>query len=225
MRILLAEDEVALNKALSKILQRNNYTVDSVFNGMDALDYLKSGLYDLAILDVMMPKTDGLTVLKELRALKNEVPVIILTAKSQTEDKVCGLDLGADDYMTKPFETDELLARIRAVTRRGEGDKTSVLTLGNLTLDLKTYQLSVESQSLKLNHKEFQLMELLMKNPKNIISSEKFMDKIWDFESNADLSVVWVYISGLRKKLSDLGANVKIKTSRNAGYYLEQDDD
>ncbi len=225
MRILLAEDEVALNKALSKILQRNNYTVDSVFNGIDALDYLKSGLYDLAILDVMMPKMDGLTVLKELRTFKNDVPVIILTAKSQTEDKVCGLDLGADDYMTKPFETDELLARIRAVTRRGESDKTSVLTLGNLTLDLKTYQLSVKSRSLKLNHKEFQLMELLMKNPKNIISSEKFMDKIWDLDSNADLSVVWVYISGLRKKLSDLDANVKIKTNRNAGYYLEQDDD
>lgn len=225
MRILLAEDEFALNKALSKILQRNNYTVDSVFNGIDALDYLNSGLYDLAVLDIMMPKMDGLTVLKNIRVAKNDVPVIVLTAKSQTEDKVYGLDLGADDYITKPFETDELLARIRAVTRRGETEKTNLLTFGNLTLDLKNYQLSVDKASQKLNHKEFQLMELLMKNPKSIISSEKFMDKIWDVDSNADLGVVWVYISGLRKKLADLGANVKIKTNRNAGYYLEQNDD
>lgn len=223
MRILLAEDEPALNKALTKILQRNNYTVDSVYDGEEALAYLNSGLYDLALLDIMMPKTDGLTVLKNIRQNKNLIPVIMLTAKSQSEDKIEGLDCGADDYVTKPFDAEELLARIRAVLRRQDDVKTTLLTCGNLTLNLKTYRLSTPICSMKLNHKEFQLMEILMKNPKNVISAEKMMDKIWEADSNADLNVVWVYLSGLRKKLSDAGATVKIKTSRNAGYYLEED--
>lgn len=224
MRILLAEDEVALNKALSKILERNNYTVDSVYDGEEALSYLSSDLYDLILLDIMMPKLDGIDVLKNIRKNKNPVPVIMLTAKSQREDKIEGLDLGADDYVTKPFDAEELLARIRAVLRRqNENDKTSEITYGDLLLNLKTYELSTQFSSVKLNHKEFQITELLIKNPKTIISSEKMMDKIWNADSNADLNVVWVYISGLRKKLSDIKSNVKIKINRHAGYYLEED--
>ena len=226
MRILLAEDEVALNKALSKILKRSGYVVDSVYDGEDALLYLESDIYDIAVLDVMMPKTDGLTVLKTIRERKNTVPVIILTAKSETEDKISGLDLGADDYITKPFKTEELLARLRAVSRRNVSN-TAVngLTYGNLTLDQKTYELRTESDSVKLNHKEFQLIEVFMKNPKIVMSADKIMDKLWDEDSNAEQSVIWVYISGLRKKLSRINANVTIKTSRNAGYYLEKADD
>lgn len=224
MRILLAEDEVALNKALSKILERNNYTVDSVYDGEEALSYLSSDLYDLLLLDIMMPKLDGIEVLKSLRKNKNPVPVIMLTAKSQREDKIEGLDLGADDYVTKPFDTEELLARIRAVLRRqNENDKTPEKSYGDLSLNLKTYELSTKVSSVKLNHKEFQIMELLIKNPKTVISTEKIMDKIWNADSNADLNVVWVYISGLRKKLSDIKSNVKIKINRHAGYYLEED--
>lgn len=226
MRILLAEDEVALNKALSKILKRSGYVVDSVYDGEDALLYLESDIYDIAVLDVMMPKTDGLTVLKTIRERKNTVPVIILTAKSETEDKISGLDSGADDYITKPFKTEELLARLRAVSRRNVSN-TAVngLTYGNLTLDQKTYELRTESDSVKLNHKEFQLIEIFMKNPKIVMSADKIMDKLWDEDSNAEQSVIWVYISGLRKKLSRINANVTIKTSRNAGYYLEKADD
>lgn len=224
MRILLAEDEVALNKALSKILERNNYTVDSVYDGEEALSYLSSDLYDLLLLDIMMPKLDGIEVLKSIRKNKKTVPVIMLTAKSQREDKIEGLDLGADDYVTKPFDTEELLARIRAVLRRqNENDKTPDKTYGNLSLNLKTYELSTRFSSVKLNHKEFQIMELLIKNPKTVISTEKIMDKIWNADSNADLNVVWVYISGLRKKLSDIKSDVKIKINRHAGYYLEED--
>lgn len=225
MRILLAEDEVALNKAVSKILQRNNYTVDSVFDGEDALTYLTSGLYDLAVLDVMMPKLDGISVLKALRGKGIAVPVIILTAKSQTEDKVLGLDCGADDYITKPFEIEELLARIRAVTRRKSGEDTNELIYGDLKLDVKTFEISSLLGSKKLNHKEFQLLEYLMKNPKSVTSADRLMEKIWDVDSNADLNVVWVYLSGLRKKLTEIGSTVKIKTSRNLGYYLGGADD
>lgn len=225
MRILLAEDEVALNKAVSKILQRNNYTVDSVFDGEDALSYLTSGLYDLAILDVMMPKLDGIAVLKTLREKGITIPVVILTAKSQTEDKVFGLDCGADDYITKPFEIDELLARIRAVTRRKSGEDTNELIYGDLKLDVKTFEISSMLGVKKLNHKEYQLLEYLMKNPKSVTSADRLMEKIWDVDSNADLNVVWVYLSGLRKKLAEIGSTVKIKASRNLGYYLGGADD
>lgn len=226
MRILLAEDEVALNKALSKILKHNGYTVDSVFDGKDALDYLDADIYDLAILDVMMPKIDGLTVLKTLREQKNTVPVIILTAKSETEDKITGLDHGADDYVTKPFQSEELLARIRAVLRRNSSAPAiNDLRYGNLSLDVKTYELKTAEKTVKLNHKEFQLMQTFMKNPKCVMSAEKIMDKLWDLDSNAEPSVIWVYVSGLRKKLLSLNADVTIKTSRNSGYYLEKIDD
>lgn len=222
MRILLAEDEVPLSTALVKILKRNNYTVDPVFNGQDAIDFINSGLYDLAILDIMMPKKDGLEVLKEVRQSGNKIPIIMLTAKSQTQDLVLGLDQGADDYITKPFNLEELLARVRAVLRRREGGGTSELSFGNLILDLKSFEIRVGNLTAKLNNKEFGLMEMLMSSPKSVISAEKFMDKLWDYDSDAEQNVVWVYISGIRKKLAQIGANVTIKTSRNIGYYLEE---
>lgn len=221
MRILLAEDEKALSSALSTILKHNNYSVDAVYDGQATLDYLESEIYDLLILDVMMPKKDGIAVLKELRKRNNQIPVIILTAKTESENKILGLDCGADDYITKPFVANELLARIRAVTRRKSGIADNVLTFGNTELNLATYELSVGEKRMKLGYKEFQMFEMLIKNPKNVISAERFMEKIWGYDSEAEMSVVWVYISFLRKKLTEITANIQIKTNRNAGYSLE----
>ena len=224
MRILLAEDEKALSKALVKIFEKNNYSVDAVYDGEDALAYLESGCYDVAVLDIMMPKMDGITVLKKIRAEGVRIPVLMLTAKSEIEDRVLGLDSGANDYLPKPFDTRELLARIRSISRiRSESD--TKLTVGNITLDRATYELSSPTGSFRLANKEFQMMEYLMVNPHRILSAEMFMEKIWGYESDAEISVVWVYISYLRKKLAALGANIQIKSSRNAGYSLEDCDD
>lgn len=220
MRILLAEDELPLARAILKILEKNNYSADAVHNGEDALSYLEAGNYDVLILDVMMPRMDGLTVLKHLRAQGNLIPVLMLTAKAEIDDKVEGLDSGANDYLTKPFDSRELLARLRAVTR----DKTagnSFLTLGNITLDRASFELSSPSGRFRLANKEFQMMELLMSNPHTLISAERFMEKIWGYDSEAEINVVWVYISYLRKKLTALHADVRITASRNAGYVLE----
>lgn len=225
MRILLAEDERPLSRALVAILKHNNYSVDAVYNGVDAVEYVKCGLYDAAIFDVMMPKMDGLEALKRIRQSGNNIPVLILTAKSEVDDKVLGLDSGADDYLTKPFVTEELLARLRAVTRR-KGDKTSnELKIGNLILNLATYEISVGDKKEKLGHKEFQMLEMLMSTKGKVVSTENFMDKIWGYDSEAEISVVWTYLSYLRKKLASLGTNVAIKASRNAGYYMEAQDD
>lgn len=221
MRILLAEDERALSAVLVTVLKRNNYSVDAVYNGRDALEYLQSGLYDLAILDVMMPYMDGITVLKTVRAEGNRIPVIVLTAKSETDDKITGLDSGADDYVTKPFEMRELIARVRAVARRKDAPRENALTFGNLTLDKTAYELVCGEKSARLGHKEFQLMEMLMEKRGGVISAEQLMEKIWDIDSEAEMNVVWVYISGLRKKLASLGSNVTIKANRNVGYSLE----
>lgn len=221
MRILFAEDEVALAKAVARILEKNNYGVDVVHNGADALCYLESSSYDLAILDVMMPKMDGITVLKNLRTSGNMIPVIMLTAKSEIDDKVLGLDSGANDYMTKPFDTKELLARIRVLTR-GQKLADSKLQFGNITLDRSTFALSSPNGSFRLANKEFQMMDILMSNPKHLVSSERFMEKIWGYDTNAEINVVWVYISYLRKKLNALQANIQIRSIRNAGYTLEE---
>ena len=220
MRILLAEDEKPLAKALSKLLEKNNYSVDAVHDGEDALAYLEGGNYDLAVLDIMMPKKDGITVLKELRARGDAIPVIMLTAKSETDDKVLGLDSGANDYLTKPFEIKELLARIRAATRTSAA-QDSRITAGNLTLDRTTFELSSPAGRIRLANKEYQLMELFMSNPRQLFSAERLMERIWGFDSESEINVVWVYISNLRKKLTSLGANVAIKVARNAGYSLE----
>jgi len=183
MRLLLVEDELELSNALVAILKHNNYSVDAVYDGEAALEYLEDQNYDGVILDVMMPKLDGISVLKQLRSKGNNIPVIMLTAKSEIDDKVLGLDYGADDYLTKPFVTKELLARIRAMTRRKTTVTDTTLTFGNISLDRATFELSSPSGSCKLANKEFQIVELLMLNPKNLISTEKFMEKIWGYDS------------------------------------------
>ena len=221
MRILLAEDERSLSKAIVALLEKNNYSVDAVYDGEEALSYIEAGNYDAVILDIMMPKRDGISTLKEMRMRGCNIPVLILSAKSEVDDKVLGLDSGANDYLTKPFSVKELLARIRAMTRSGDGQLDSTLRFGNLTLNLATYELSTESSSIKLANKEFQMMEMLMRNPSHLISTERFMEKIWGYDSDSEINVVWVYISYIRKKLVTLGAAVEIKAHRNSGYSLE----
>lgn len=221
MRLLLAEDEPALSKALTAILKRNNYSVDTAFDGQEALDFLESDNYDGVILDIMMPKVDGIEVLKRIREKGSTIPVLLLTAKSEIDDKVAGLDAGANDYLTKPFNSRELLARIRAMTRVLSVQTSSRLQFGNITLNQATYELSSVVGTYRLANKEFQMMEILMSNPGTLVSSERFMEKIWGYDSEAEINVVWVYISYLRKKLTALQANIRIKAIRNAGYILE----
>lgn len=226
MRILLAEDEVSLSKALKVILERNNYSVDQVYDGEEALSFLSADNYDCLILDLMMPKVDGITVLKTMRKEGNMLPVIILTAKSEVDDKVLGLDSGANDYLTKPFNSRELLARIRAITRSKENNEgDSILKMGNTILMRDTFILMTDSGETRLQSKEFQILELLMQNKNKLISTERLMEKIWGFDSEAEINVVWVYISNLRKKLASLDSNVEIKATRNAGYTLEERND
>ena len=222
MRLLLAEDEKELSNALVTVLKHNNYSVDAVYNGQDAFDYIDSGNYDGAILDIMMPKMDGITVLKEIRKKGNAVPVLMLTAKAEIDDRVLGLDSGADDYLTKPFNVKELLARVRAMTRRQTEVTDSVLSFADLTLDRSTYLAEVGEKNIRLGNKEYQMLEMLMTNPGQIISVEQFMGKIWGYDSDAELNTVWVFISYLRKKLTSLGAHVQIKATRGLGYSLEE---
>ena len=222
MRLLLAEDERELSNALVAILKHNNYTVDAVYNGEDALHYLETENYDGVILDIMMPKMDGITVLKKIRRQKNDVPVLILTAKSDVDDRVLGLDSGADDYLSKPFAAKELLARIRSITRRKTEAVSAVLKFGNISLNCANFELSSPSGSIRLQNKEFQMFQMLIANPKQLISTERFMEKIWGYNSDAEINVVWVYISYLRKKLTNLEADIQIKATRNQGYSLEE---
>lgn len=221
MRLLLAEDEKALSSALQVILKHNIYSVDAVYNGQEAYDYIMAGVYDGVILDVMMPKMDGFTVLSKIRSEGCDVPVIMLTAKSETDDKINGLDLGADDYLAKPFDTKELLARIRAITRRKREAVSTDVIYGDCTLNSLNYELSSDGGSVKLQNKEYQIMELLMANQKSIISAELMMEKIWGYDTDTEISVVWVNISYLRKKLGQIGSKVSIKAVRNQGYTLE----
>lgn len=220
MRILLAEDERSLSRAITALLERSNYSVDPVYDGVEALDYLAGGNYDALILDIMMPKMDGMEVLHRLRAQGDPIPVLLLTAKSEIADKVHGLDSGANDYLTKPFATAELLARLRAITRQSV-QLSSRLSFGNLCLDQTTFELSSPVGSFRLANKEYQMMELFMHHPRQIIHPDRFLERIWGYGSEVEVSVVWVYISYLRKKLSALHADVQIKAHRNAGYSLE----
>lgn len=222
MKLLLAEDEKALSKALVTILERNNYKVDAVYNGQEALDYLACGSYDGVILDIMMPKVDGIAVLKQIRRQGNLVPVLLLTAKSEVDDKVEGLDSGANDYLTKPFQPKELLARIRAMTRITARQADARLQAGNLVLDQATFTLSGPGGEVRLSGKEYQLMELFMTSPRQLFSTERILEKVWGFDSETELNVVWVYISHLRKKMAQLGADVALKATRNTGYSLEK---
>ena len=219
MRLLFAEDEKSLSRAITAILKNNHYEVDAVYDGEEALAYLECGTYDGAILDIMMPKKDGLTVLKEIRRQGINTPVLMLTAKAEIDDRVLGLDSGANDYLTKPFAAPELLARIRAMTRTQMTQNTSSLSFGNLSLNQTSFELSSPSGSYQLTNKEFQLLELLMANPGQVISSDRLFEKIWGYESDADPSVIWVYISYLRKKLTALNASVRIRAIRNAGTF------
>ncbi len=221
--MLLAEDEKALSRVLVKILEKNNYSVDPVYDGAEALEFLEAGEYDAAILDIMMPKLDGISVLKAIRAGGNNLPILLLTAKTEIDDKVAGLDAGANDYLAKPFDTRELLARIRAMTRQKETGN-SELTFGNTKLDRCTYELSSAAGCFRLTGKEYQLMEKLMMSPGKIVSSERLFESIWGYDSEAEINVVWIYISYLRKKLSAMGSNVEIRASRGAGYTLEVKD-
>ena len=222
MRLLLAEDERELSNALSVILRHSHYSVDVVDNGADALDYALGGDYDGLILDIMMPKMDGLQVLKALREQGISTPALFLTAKTEVDDRIRGLDTGADDYITKPFDMGELLARVRALTRRGDAYTPQVLRVGNLTLDRGTYEMAVDRQRIRLGNKEFQMLEMLMTTPRRLISTDQFLERIWGWDAEAENTVVWVYISGLRKKLASLKAGVEIRAVRGVGYALEE---
>ncbi|MBR7085405.1 MAG: response regulator transcription factor [Oscillospiraceae bacterium] len=221
MKILVVEDEEALAEALSEILKRNKYSVDAVYDGEDGLEYAMTGLYDCILLDIMLPKMNGLDVLRILRKKHISTPVLLLTAKSDIEDKITGLDSGADDFLTKPFVSGELLARVRALTRRKGEVITDEFTYGDVALNKSTFSLSREGQFVKLSLKEYQIMEMLMANPKQLIPKERFIEKIWGYESDVEYNNVEVYISFLRKKLHVIGSDVTIKTARGIGYFLE----
>lgn len=222
MKLLYAEDERSLSEAVTDVLTYHKYTVDAVYDGRDALDYAQNDVYDGIILDVMMPKLSGLEVLRQLRESGCRTPVLLLTAKSEVEDRIAGLDLGADDYLPKPFAMGELLARIRAMLRRREAFTPNLLTLGNLTLNQQSFELSVGAQSVVLPKLEYQILELLLLNKGICLSTEDILVKVWGYDTDADLGVVWVYLSYLRKRLAALGADVAIKAKRGIGYTLEK---
>lgn len=222
MKILIAEDELSIANALKVMLTKNKYNVDVVYNGKDALDFITHFSYDVLILDIMMPEMDGITVLKKVRSNGITTPALFLTAKSDIEDKVTGLDAGADDYLAKPFASKEFLARVRALTRRCETYNTNIITLGNTSLDCNQYTLSTAKDSVRLNNKEFLLMDLFLRHPRQVFSTERLMDNVWEQDSNSELDVVWTYIGFLRKKLKSIDSNIEIKTIRGAGYLLEE---
>ena len=220
MRILVVEDDRDISNAICKVLKLNNFFTDSVYDGVEALKYLEYDEYDCVILDIMMPKLDGISTLKKMRSQNNFTPVIILTAKSEVNDRVDGLDAGADDYLCKPFSMKELVARVKALTRR-KNTVINTFKFGNITLNTKTFELSSDISSVRLLNKEYQLMEMLIVNSNILISTDKIMNTIWGFDNESEINVVWVNISSLRKKLAQLNANVTIKAVRGLGYSLE----
>ena len=222
MRILIAEDEVTIARALKVMLEKNKYAVDMVHNGNDALDYIQATTYDALVLDIMMPGKDGIEVLKAARAGGNTTPALFLTAKAEVADRVAGLDAGADDYLPKPFAASEFLARVRALTRRSNTYASSILSFGNVTLDCSLYLLKAMLGEVRLNNKEYQLLELFLRHPRQVFSSEHLMEKVWGLDSEAEMDVVWTYIGFLRRKLRQIGAEIEIRTIRGAGYALEE---
>lgn len=222
MRILIAEDEAGIARALKVILEKNKFSADIVYNGTDALDYILSTSYDAIVLDIMMPGLNGLEVLSRARERGVKTPVMLLTAKGEISDRVAGLEAGADDYLPKPFATSEFVARVRSLTRRSDSYAHSMLSLGNTRLDCSRYVLSCAERSTSLSSKEYQLMEMFMRNPHHVFSSEHIMETIWGFDAEAEIDVIWTYISFLRKKLRELDSDVEIKTIRGAGYALEE---
>ena len=222
LKLLIAEDERDLAEALTAFFEKNQFTVDAVYNGADAFDYASEGAYDAVILDVMMPKMNGIEVLRRLRDKGINTPIMMLTAKAQKDDRIEGFDAGADDYLPKPFAPDELLSRVRALLRRSGEFKPTVLSFGDLTLDASSGMLCCGREGVRLSGREFQLMELFMRSPKIIFSVDKIMERIWGWESESEINVVWVHLSNLRKKLRAIGSRVTIKANRGMGYVLEE---
>lgn len=222
MRILIAEDEVELAKGLKYLLEKNKLSVDIVHDGKAALEYFHHTAYDAIVLDIMMPKMSGLEVLAQIRRERSAVPIMMLTAKAEIEDRVEGLEQGADDYLPKPFSTREFVARVKALTRRSGGYREVLLGLGSVTLDCNCYELRCGQQSVRLNNKEYQMMELFLRHPHFVFSTEHLMNKIWGLDAEAEIDVVWTYISFLRRKLKSIHADIEIKTIRGAGYSLEE---
>lgn len=224
MRLLIAEDEPDLAEGLKEFFEKNHFSVDVVNDGQDAYDYGVTDEYDAIILDVMMPKMNGIEVLKKLRDEQISSPIMMLTAKAQTDDRITGFDAGADDYLPKPFDPDELLCRVRAMLRRSGDYKSTLLTYGNVSLDENTGILSCNNKEVQLSGREFQVMELFMRSPKMVFSAERIMEKVWGLDSDAEINVIWVHISNLRKKLKGLHANVSINVNRGIGYSLENNE-
>ena len=222
MRLLIAEDDHDIRRALVALLQKNNYTVDETDNGTDAYTFTSRGQYDGIILDIMMPGMDGMEVLSKLRAEKNNVPILLLTAKSEVEDRVRGLDAGADDYLPKPFSVSELLARVRAMLRRREPYQAEVLSYGDLSLNSASFELICHDQKLPLSRREYQIMEMLMRTPTAIVTSDNLMEQVWGWDSEVSVNNIWVYISNLRKKLQQLNTSVSIRAVRGVGYCMEE---
>ena len=221
MRVLIAEDEVSTAKALKVLLEKSKFSVDIVHNGLDAWSYIEAGSYEVIVLDIMMPGMNGIEVLTKIRKAGNKTPVMMLTAKAEVEDRVAGLEAGADDYLPKPFATTELIARVKALGRRSEAYSDAEQKVGNLTLDANRYEMRAGKNSVKLTNKEYQLMELFVLHPGYVFSTEHLMDKIWGLDSESEIDVVWTHIGFVRKKLRSIDANVEIKTIRGAGYSLE----
>ncbi len=222
MKILVIEDEKSIAQAIQIILESQNYDVDLIHDGASGLDYILTGLYDLVLLDIMLPKVDGITILQKVRHQGLKVPIILLTARSQLDDRVQGLDLGADDYMTKPFEADELLARIRVRTRQSSTVSMNHLRIGNITLNLERHELSGEDQNVKLSNKEFILVETFFRNPKQILTKNQLIFKVWGPMDESEYNQLEVFISFIRKKLRFLKATITIKTTKGVGYSLEE---
>ena len=220
MHLLIVEDERALCDTVARSLRRSAYSVDCCYDGEKALELLETERYDLVLLDLNLPKKDGMTVLRTLRQTDRETPVLILSARGEVEDKVTGLDAGANDYLVKPFAMGELLARIRAMTRRRTETATNLLRFGDLALSRETFNLSGPAGEQRLGNKEFQILELMMEHPNRVIPTDQFFSRIWGYDTDAELGVVWVYISGLRKRLQAVGSAVEIKANRGVGYLL-----
>ena len=223
MHLLIAEDELDLAEALTVFFEKNHFTVDAVHNGFDAYEYAATGAYDAVILDVMMPKMDGIQVLERLRSEGRSTPIMMLTAKGQKNDRITGFNAGADDYLPKPFDPDEWLSRVRAMLRRGTAYQPSVLSYGDVTLDPATGLLERGGQSLRLSGREFQVMELFLRNPRQVFSAERIMERVWGWDNAAEINVVWVNISNLRKKLKSIGSRLSLKANRGLGYVLEDE--
>ncbi len=225
MRLLIAEDELDLAEALTVFFQKNHFSVDAVNDGADAYEYASSGEYDAIILDVMMPKMNGIDVLRRLRAEGIKTPVMMLTAKGMKDDRITGFNAGADDYLPKPFEPDELICRVRAMLRRSENYRPNALEFGDVTLDPSTGLLACADRSVRLSGREYQVMELFMRSPNVVLSADKIMERVWGWDSDAEINVIWVHISNLRKKLRSIGSKVTVRAVRGLGYALEESDD